>query len=61
MLRVRVGSGVRARVGPALFITKLMMTYAAFTRYFTRPKLKLSMERALRNPYYRIPRDFNET
>ena len=27
-------SGVR--VGPALFITKLMMTYAPFTRYFTR-------------------------
>ena len=24
------------RVGPALFITKLTMTYAAFTRYFTR-------------------------
>ena len=27
----------RVRGGPALFITKLMMTYAAFTRYFTRP------------------------
>ena len=25
------------RGGPVLFITKLMMTYAAFTRYFTRP------------------------
>ena len=25
------------RGGPALFITKLMMTYAAFTRYFMRP------------------------
>ena len=27
---------MRARVGPAIFITKLMMTYAAFTQYFTR-------------------------
>jgi len=39
MQRVRVGSGELARVGPALFITKLIMTYAAFTRYFTRPYL----------------------
>ena len=32
-------SGVR--VGPALFITKLMMTYAPFTRYFTRSLNKI--------------------
>ena len=29
----------RVRGGPGLFITKLMITYAAFTRYFTRPFL----------------------
>ena len=29
----------RVRGGPALFITKLMMTYAAFPRYSTRPIL----------------------
>ena len=30
------GDESRVRGGPALFITKLMMTYVAFTRYFTR-------------------------
>ena len=35
-------SSVRAQVGPKLFIMKLMMTYAAFTRYFTRPFAQLS-------------------
>ena len=34
------GDESRVRGGPALFITKLMMTYAAFTQYFTRPLWK---------------------
>ena len=43
----------RVRGGPALYISKLMMTYAAFTRYFTRP-IKLLYFRELLQYYQGI-------